>query len=30
MNHMVQEGTFMRETLALQEGTVYSGNCSKV
>jgi hypothetical protein len=27
---MVQEGTFVRETLALQVGTVYSGNHSKV
>jgi hypothetical protein len=24
LNHMVQEGTFVRETLALQAGTVYS------
>jgi hypothetical protein len=30
LNHMVQEGTFVRETLALQVGTVYSGNHSKV
>jgi hypothetical protein len=29
LNHMVQEGTFMCETLALQAGTVHSGNCSK-
>jgi hypothetical protein len=29
LNHMVQEGTFVRETLALQAGTVYSGNHSK-
>jgi hypothetical protein len=29
LNHMVQEGTFVRETLALQEGTIYSGNRSK-
>jgi hypothetical protein len=29
LNHMVQEGTSMRDTLALQVGTVCSGNCSK-
>jgi hypothetical protein len=29
LNHMVQEGTFVRETLALQVGTVCLGNCSK-
>jgi hypothetical protein len=29
LNHMVQEGTFVRETLALQAGTVCSGNRSK-
>jgi hypothetical protein len=29
LNHMVQEGTFVRETLALQAGTVCSGNHSK-
>jgi hypothetical protein len=26
---MVQEGTFVRETLALQAGTIYSENHSK-
>jgi hypothetical protein len=29
LNHMVQEGTFVRETLALQAGTVSSRNCNK-
>jgi hypothetical protein len=29
LNHMVQEGTFVRETLALHVGTVCSGNRSK-
>jgi hypothetical protein len=29
LNHMVQEGTFAQEILALQAGTVCSGNCSK-
>jgi hypothetical protein len=29
LNHMVQEGTFVRETLALQVGTVCSGNRSE-
>jgi hypothetical protein len=29
LNHMVQEGTFVHETLALQEGTVCSRNRSK-
>jgi hypothetical protein len=29
LNHMVQDGTFVRETLALQAGTVCSVNCSK-
>jgi hypothetical protein len=29
VNHMVQEGTFVRETIALQEGTVCLGICSK-
>jgi hypothetical protein len=29
LNHMVQEGTFVRETLALQARTVCSGNYSK-
>jgi hypothetical protein len=29
LNHMVQEGMFVRETLALQAGTVCSKNCSK-
>jgi hypothetical protein len=29
LNHMVQEGTFVQETLALQAGTVCSGNRSK-
>jgi hypothetical protein len=29
LNHMVQEGTFVRETLALQAGTVCSGIRSK-
>jgi hypothetical protein len=29
LNHMVQEGTFVQETLALQAGTVCSGNHSK-
>jgi hypothetical protein len=29
LNHMVQEGTFVRETLALQAGTACSGNHSK-
>jgi hypothetical protein len=29
LNHMVQEGTFMQETLALHAGTVCSRNCSK-
>jgi hypothetical protein len=27
--HMVQEGTFVRKTLALQVGTICSGNHSK-
>jgi hypothetical protein len=30
LNHMVQEGTFVWETLALHTGTVCLGNCSKV
>jgi hypothetical protein len=30
LNHMVQEGMFVRETLALQVGAVCSGNHSKV
>jgi hypothetical protein len=30
LNHMVQHGTFVRETLALQAGTVWLGNRSKV
>jgi hypothetical protein len=29
LNHMVQEGTFVRETLALHSGTVCSRNRSK-
>jgi hypothetical protein len=29
LNHMVKEGTFVQETLALQERTVSSGNHSK-
>jgi hypothetical protein len=29
LNHMVQEGMFVWETLALQVGTVYSRNHSK-
>jgi hypothetical protein len=29
LNHMVQEGTFVRETLALQAGTICSENRSK-
>jgi hypothetical protein len=29
LNHMVQEGTFVRDTLALQAGTACSGNRSK-
>jgi hypothetical protein len=29
LNHMVQEGTFAWEILALQAGTVCLGNCSK-
>jgi hypothetical protein len=29
LNHMVQEGTFVRETLTLQAGIVSSGNHSK-
>jgi hypothetical protein len=29
LNHMVQEGTFVWETLALQAGTIYLENCSK-
>jgi hypothetical protein len=29
LNHMVQEGMFVRETLALQAGTICSGNRSK-
>jgi hypothetical protein len=29
LNHMVQEGMFVQETLALQAGTVYWGNRSK-
>jgi hypothetical protein len=29
LNHMVQEGTFVWETLALQAGTVCSRKCSK-
>jgi hypothetical protein len=29
LNHMVQEGMFVWETLALQVGTVYSRNRSK-
>jgi hypothetical protein len=29
LNHMVQEGTFVRETLALQAGTVCTKNRSK-
>jgi hypothetical protein len=29
LNHMVQEGTFMWETLALQAGTICSGNRRK-
>jgi hypothetical protein len=29
LNHMVQEGTFVQETLALQAGTVCSENRSK-
>jgi hypothetical protein len=29
LNHMVQEGTFVRETLALQAGSVCLGNRSK-
>jgi hypothetical protein len=29
LNQMVQEGTFVQETLALQVGTVSSGNCNK-
>jgi hypothetical protein len=28
-NHMVQEGIFVQETLALQAGTVCLGNSSK-
>jgi hypothetical protein len=29
LNHMVQEGTFVRETIALQVGTICLGNRSK-
>jgi hypothetical protein len=29
LNQMVQEGTFVQETLALQVGTVSSGNHNK-
>jgi hypothetical protein len=29
LDYMVQEGTFVRETLPLQAGVVYSENCSK-
>jgi hypothetical protein len=29
LNHMVQEGTFAQETLALQAGTICLGNRSK-
>jgi hypothetical protein len=29
LNHMVEEGTFVRETFALQAETVYSGIHSK-
>jgi hypothetical protein len=29
LNHIVQEGTFVLETLALRAGTVCSGNHSK-
>jgi hypothetical protein len=29
LNHMVQEGTFAQETLALQAATIWSGNRSK-
>jgi hypothetical protein len=29
LNHMVQEGTFVRETLALQVGTIFLVNHSK-
>jgi hypothetical protein len=29
LNHMVQEGTFVRETLALQAGTVCSETVAK-
>jgi hypothetical protein len=29
LNHMVQEGTFVRDTLALQVGSVCSRNRSK-
>jgi hypothetical protein len=29
LNHMVQEGTFVWETLALQEGIICLGNRSK-
>jgi hypothetical protein len=30
LNHMVQEGMFVRETLTLQAGTVCSENHSKI
>jgi hypothetical protein len=30
LNHMVQEGTFVRETLALHAGTICLENHSKV
>jgi hypothetical protein len=30
LNHMAQEGTFVRETIALQAGTVRSGNRSSM
>jgi hypothetical protein len=30
LNHIVQEGRFIWETLALQAGTIYSGYRSKV
>jgi hypothetical protein len=29
LNHIMQEGMFMRETIALQAGTICSENCSK-
>jgi hypothetical protein len=29
LNHMMQQGTFVRKTLALHAGTVYSKNCRK-